>query len=154
MADKLISSHEFADQVMARRFPGASSVKDVILGYPKLYAEYLALSSVTSFPVVFDALKLMIIPMALVLFRGREIKGLGLPLVILCATMVLTLAPALMLTIFRVKYFVKIWPAFSVLAAAGCDQLTWKSNRRGVAATLWICGLLTIEIQLYHFQGA
>jgi hypothetical protein len=154
MADKLISSHEFADQVMARRFPGASSVKDVILGYPKLYAEYLALSSVTSFPVVFDALKLMIIPMAIVLFRGREIKGLGLPLVILFATMVLTLAPALMLTIFRIKYFVKIWPAFSVLAAAGCDQLTWKSNRRGVAATLWICGLLTIAIQLYHFQGA
>jgi hypothetical protein len=125
----------------------------VILGYPKLYAEYLALSSVTSFPVVFDALKLMIIPMGIVLFRGRELKGLGLPLVLVCATMVLTLAPAFMLTIFRIKYFVKIWPAFSVLAAAGCDQLTWKNNRRGVAAALWICGLLTIAIQLYHFQG-
>ncbi|MEI6111511.1 MAG: hypothetical protein WCP63_07540 [Cyanobium sp. ELA712] len=75
MADKLISSHEFADQVMARRFPGASSVKDVILGYPKLYAEYLALSSVTSFPVVFDALKMMIIPMALFSSGGERSRG-------------------------------------------------------------------------------
>ena len=33
-----------------------------------------------------------------------------------------------------------------------CAQLTWQSNRMGVAATLWICGLLTIAIQLYYFQ--
>jgi hypothetical protein len=151
-ADEVISSHAFADQVMARRFPGANSVLQVILGYPKLYAEYMLLSSATSIPVVFDALKLMVIPMGLVLFRGRELKGLGLPLVLLIGTMLLTLAPALMLTVFRIRYFIKVWPAFSVLAAAGCDQLTWQSNRRGVAATLWICGLLTIAIQLYYFQ--
>ena len=152
MSDEAMSSHAFADKVMDRMFPGADSVWKVIVGYPKLYAEYLALASVTSIPVVFNALKLMLVPMALVLFRGRELKGLGLPLVLLVATILLTLAPAFMLTIFRIRYFIKFWPAFCVLAAAGCDQLTWHSNRKGVAATLWICGLLTIAIQLYYFQ--
>jgi hypothetical protein len=31
-ADEVICSHSFADQVMARRFPGAHSVPQVILG--------------------------------------------------------------------------------------------------------------------------
>jgi hypothetical protein len=151
-ADEVISSPAIADQVMARRFPDAYSVLQVILCYPKLYAEYMLLSSVTSIPVVFDALKLMLIPMGLVLFRGRELKGLGLPLVLLIGTLLLTLAPALMFTVFRIRYFVKVWPVFSMLAAAGCNQPTWQSNRRGAAATLWICDLPTIAIQLYNFQ--
>jgi len=149
---KELDMHALADQVMERRFPGADTVFKVITKYPQLYAQYLAVASVISFPVVFHALKLMVIPMALVLIRGRELTGLGLPLSLLAAAAVLTLAPAWMLTIFRIRYFVKFWPAFVVLSAAGCDQLTWTKGRRFSAVTLWSCGLITVAIQAYFFQ--
>jgi hypothetical protein len=81
-------------------------------------------SSATSIPVVFDAPKLF--PMGLVLFRGRELKGLGLPLILLIGTLLLTLAPALMFTVFRIRYFIKVWPMFSVPSLPG-RAIAWGS---------------------------
>jgi hypothetical protein len=149
---KDLDMHAFADQVMAKRFPGADTVFKIITDYPGLYAQYVAISSIHSLPVVFHSLKFMIIPMALVVLRGRDLTGLGLPLCLLGAAALLTLAPALMLTIFRIRYFVKLWPAFATLAAAGCDQLTWSRGSRISAIILWSCGLATIAIQLFYFK--
>ena len=149
---KDLDMHTFADQVMARRFPGADTVFKIITKYPGLYAQYVAISSIHSLPAVIHSLKFMLIPMALVVLKGRDMTGLGLPLCLLGATAVLTLGPALMLTIFRIRYFVKLWPAFATLAVAGCDQLTWSRGSRISAILLWTCGLATIAIQLYYFQ--
>ena len=149
---KDIDIHAFADQVMAKRFPGADTVFEIITKYPGLYAQYLAVSAVHSLPVVFHALKFMILPMALVLVGSRQLVGLGLPLSLLVAAAVLSLAPALMLTIFRIRYFIKLWPAFVALVAGGCDQLTWSKGMKSSAVLLWSCGLVTIAIQLFYFQ--
>jgi hypothetical protein len=49
-----------------------------------------------------------------------------LPLILLIGTLLLTLAPALMFTVFRIRYFIKVWPMFSVPSLPG-RAIAWGS---------------------------
>ena len=131
-------------------FPDAQTFQDVIRIYPGLYFDFLGVSVSRSIPLVVDALKLMLIPLAIVMAYNRRLGPLRPYLFVLVIATVLTILPAQLIAFVRIRYFAKLLPAIMVISTAGCLQLSTKSRRIGFI--LWTCGLISIAWEAFYFN--
>jgi hypothetical protein len=142
------SIDEVITQVRAGRFEAANSVFQFIAQHPALYLDYLGVSAVRGLPNFIHTAKLMPIPMAWVVASpSQRIRPL---LVLLLLAGLFTLLPAWLFTYVRIRYLVKLFPAFIALTVAGCEELI--PTRRWMSTLLWLSGIGTILWQLIYFN--
>ncbi len=152
MPHQFISSTQSVDdiinQLKAGQFRESTSMLKFITQHPGLYVGYLGLSAVKGLPFFLHSFKLMLIPMASVVFlKAQRVRPL---LLLLLIAAVFTLVPAWLLSYVRIRYLVKFFPAFIALAIAGCEELG--ASRHWVNVTLWASGIGTIFWQLIYFK--
>lgn len=136
------------EQLKQGRFRDSPTVSKFIVQHSDLYAGYLGLSALKSVPLIMHSLKLMLIPMAYVLFMKAQ-RARPLLLLLLIAAL-FTLLPAWLLSYVRIRYMVKLFPAFTTLAISGCEELA--PSRPWVNQIVWVSGIGTIFWQLIYFK--
>ena len=142
------SVDQVVEQLKAGQFRESTSIFKFITHNPGLYLGYLGLSAVKGLPFFLHSFKLMLIPMASVVFlKAQRVRPL---LLLLLIAAVITLVPAWLLSYVRIRYLVKFFPAFITLAIAGCEELG--ASRPWVNITLWVSGIGTIFWQLIYFN--
>jgi hypothetical protein len=155
---ELFSPHQFSSsaqsiaevvvQLQTGKFLGAHSVLQFVAQYPALYVDYLALSFFKGLGQLLHSLKFMILPMTLILgFRAKRFRPL---MVLLLLASVLTLLPAWMFSYVRIRYLVKLFPAFIALTISGCEEL--EPSLPWIGKILWSSGIGTILWQLKYFN--
>ena len=135
-------------QLRAGQFRESTSVFKFITQHPQLYANYVGLSAVKGLPFFVHSFKLMLIPMiSVVLLKAQRLRPL---LLLLLIAALLTLIPAWLLSYVRIRYLIKFFPAFIILAIAGCEELG--DSRSWVNVMLWASGIVTIFWQLIYLN--
>jgi hypothetical protein len=112
--------------IMNQVFPGAKSVADVVIGHPRAYIDFLALSAMQSISNIAASLKLMLVPVLVMALNFRALGSLRFPVVIVAAAMVCTLVPGWLFAFIHIRYMVKFYPAIIGLSLAG--MLTLQSK--------------------------
>jgi hypothetical protein len=141
-------TYDVVAQLRAGQFRESTSVFKFITQHPQLYANYLGLSAVKGLPFFVHSFKLMLIPMASVVsLKAQRIRPL---LLLLLIAALFTLVPAWLLSYIRIRYLIKFFPAFIILAIAGCEELG--DSRPWVNLMLWTSGIGTIIWQLIYFN--
>jgi len=143
-----LSIDAVTSRLKAGEFREARSFFQFVIQHPGLYANYLGLSAVKGLPYFVHALKFMLIPMACVLYAKPQ-HGRPLLLLLLIAAL-FTLVPAWMLSYVRIRYLVKLFPVFTILAISGCEELG--PSRPWINLVVWASGIGTIFWQLIYFN--
>lgn len=132
-------------------FPNAQSTMQVIVGYPRQYFDFLALSMVQSLSSALYVLKAMVLPLALLLSHRREIAKPSLPLAIAVGTVAAALLPALAVAFIHVRYVARFFPVVVGLLLANCSKL-WPREEYAASIPRWLAAsLLTILWQALEF---
>lgn len=142
------SIDEVIEQLKVGQFRESTSVFKFITQHPQLYANYVGLSTVKGLPYFMHSFKFMLIPMAsVILLKAQRLRPLLLLLLLAAAW---TLLPAWLLSYVRIRYLVKLFPAFIILAISGCEELV--PSRPWISKLLWASGIGTIFLQLIYFN--
>jgi hypothetical protein len=142
------SVDEIINQLKLGQFRESTSVFKFINQHPQLYLNYVGLSTVKGLPSFIHSFKLMLVPMASVIFfKVHRLRPL---LVLLLIAALWTLLPAWLLSYVRIRYLIKFFPAFTVLAISGCEELG--RSRPWINKLLWASGIGTIYWQLTYFN--
>ncbi len=158
----MFSPHQFApssetlagsitswQDVMRSVFPGARTVSDVILRYPKKYLDYLLVAGAYGVFSVLQTMGLMLIPF----FRALRLRAFPavtqLSLRFLGAAAFFSLVPPLLLRFISPRYLAVVFLPLVVLsaAAAGSSQAP-----RSLKITFLVCSLLTLVLNLALFS--
>lgn len=139
---------EIVEQLRVGQFSESTSVFKFITQHPQLYATYTLLSAAKGLPYFIHAFKLMLIPMAsVILLKAQRFRIL---LILLLVAAVGTLLPAWLLSYVRIRYLIKLFPAFVILTVSGCEGIM--PSRPWVSKLLWVSGIGTIFWQLIFFN--
>jgi hypothetical protein len=142
------SINDVIDQLQAGKFQGAESVLQFIAQHPAHYVDYLGLSFFNGLGQFVHSVKFMILPMACIVgFRAKRFRPL---MILLLLASVFTLLPAWMFSYVRIRYLVKLLPAFTALTISGCEELM--PSLPWIGRMLWASGIGTILWQLRHFN--
>jgi hypothetical protein len=155
---ELFSPHQFISsaqsindnvaQLQAGTFQGTHSVLQFITQHPAHYVDYLGLSFFKGLGQFVHSVKFMVFPMACIMgFRAKRFRPL---LVLLLLASVFTLLPAWMFSYVRIRYLVKLFPAFTALTISGCEGLA--PSLPWIGKMLWASGIGTILWQLKYFN--
>ena len=134
--------------VMRSVFPGARTVSDVILRYPKKYLDFLLVAGAYGAFSVLQTMGLMLIPFVRAWRLGAFPAATWLSLRLLAAAAVFSLLPPLLLRFISPRYLAVVFIPLVVLsaAAAGADRAP-----RSLKITFLICSLLTVMLNLALF---
>ena len=92
----------------------------------------------------------MFIPFVLVVIQNRRLTTLRPFLIILLIAIGCTLIPAWLVIYVRLRYVVKLFPAFVAIAVGGCLELSASNKRANLI--LWSCGIGTLAWEAYFLQ--
>lgn len=134
--------------VMRSVFPGARTVSDVILQYPKKYLDFLLVAGFYGAFSVLQTMGLMLIPFVRAWRLGAFPAATWLSLRLLAAAAFFSLLPPLLLRFISPRYLAVVFIPLVVLsaAAAGADRAP-----RSLKITFLICSLLTVMLNLALF---
>lgn len=135
--------------VMRSVFPGARTVSEVMLRYPKKYLDFVLVAGGFGVVSVLQTMGLMLIPFFRALRLGVFPAATRLSLRFLGAAAFLALTPPLLLRFISPRYLAVVFIPLVVLsaAAAGAPQAP-----RSLKTTFLICSLLTLVLNLAVFS--
>lgn len=142
------SSNSWQD-VMRSVFPGARTVSDVILRYPKKYLDYLLVAGAYGVFSVLQTMGLMLIPFFRALRLGAFPVVTQLSLRFLAAAAFFSLVPPLLLRFISPRYLAVVFIPLVVLSAAAAGS---SEAPRSLKITFLICSLLTLALNLAVFS--
>jgi hypothetical protein len=130
-------------------FPGARTVSEVMLRYPKKYLDFVLVAGSFGVFSVLQTMGLMLIPFFRGLRLGAFPAATRLSLRFLGAAAFLSLTPPLLLRFISPRYLAVVFIPLVVLsaAAAGASQAP-----RSLKITFLICSLLTLGLNLAVFS--
>jgi hypothetical protein len=136
-------------EVMRSVFPGARTITDVLLRYPKKYLDFLLVSGVFTLFSVLQTMGLMLIPFfqawRLAAFPSSEKLSLRL----LGAAACLSLLPPLLLRFISPRYLAVVFIPIVVLAAAASSA---SGSPKSLRITFVVCSVLTLLLNGLLFQ--
>jgi hypothetical protein len=138
------------ESVRLNMFGGANSFIEIVTRYPTLYFDFVGVSGARSFPNLINVFKFMLIPIAVVYFRHKEIKAHRLLLWGALIAAICIILPTWLVIYMRIRYAVKIAAPLIAIALAGCLELGHYNRRYTVL--IWACGIASILWQLYYFN--
>lgn len=148
---KSLPSGEAFELVQKNILGESTSVFSIAMKHPMIYADFLALQTIRSLIGTFKGIKFMIIPFIAV---GGRFKNLGKDrfiFVVLLLACALTLLPPWLLAYVRLRYWVKLFPAF--IAIVACCSLSLDIQQKGYKWLFIACSALTIIFQIYYLPG-
>lgn len=136
-------------EVMRSVFPGARTVSEVMLRYPKKYLDFVLVAGAYGVVSVMQTMGLMLIPFFRALRLGVFPAASQLSLRFLGAAAFLSLVPPLLLRFISPRYLAVVFIPLVVLsaAAAGSSQAP-----RSLKIMFLICSLLTLALNLVLFS--
>jgi hypothetical protein len=148
-SESLVASSTSWQDVMRSVFPGARTVGEVILRYPKLYLDFLLVAGAYGFFSVLQTMGLMLIPFFRALHLGVFPAATQLSLRFLGAAAFLSLLPPLLLRFISPRYLAVVFIPLVVLSAAASGA---SHSPRSLKITFLICSLLTVVLNLALFS--
>ncbi|MCS5698583.1 hypothetical protein NZK32_05950 [Cyanobium sp. FGCU-52] len=130
-------------------FGGASSFPEIVREFPTLYLDFVGLSAARSLPNIVNAFKLMLIPIAIVFFRQKNIQRNRFLLWGGLIASVCVIVPAWLVIYLRLRYAVKIAAPLIVIPLSGSMELG--QNKPRYKKMAWLCGIGTIAWGLLFF---
>lgn len=130
-------------------FSGASSFPEIVRRFPTLYLDFIGISAARSLPNIIHVFKLMLIPLAIVFLRQKDIKQNRFLLWGSLIAAVCVIVPAWLVIYLRLRYAVKIAAPLVVIALTGSMELGQIQPRYRTIG--WLCGIGTIVWGLLFF---
>lgn len=131
-------------------FGGSESFVEIVRRYPSLYFDFVGVSAARSLPNIVNVFKLMLIPIAIVYLRQRDIKANKFLLWGALIAAICVILPAWLVIYLRLRYAVKIAVPLIAIALTGSLELS-RQDRRYLQVA-WACGIGSILWQLYWFR--
>jgi hypothetical protein len=146
--DSLAGSSLDWQEVMRSVFPGAQTVRDVILTYPRKYLDFLLVSGARSLYAFLLTMGFMVIPFLQALKLRAFPSSARLTMRFLGAAAFFTLLPPLLLRFISPRYLAVIFLPLVVLSAgaAGVPRAP-----KTIKITFLVCSLLTLLLNLFLF---
>jgi hypothetical protein len=135
--------------VMRSVFPGARTVSEVMLRYPKKYLDFVLVSGAFGLFSVLQTMGLMLIPFFRAWRLGAFPAATQLSLRFLGAAAFLSLVPPLLLRFISPRYLAVVFIPLVVLSAAAAGSA---QAPRSLKITFLICSLLTLVLNLAVFS--
>jgi hypothetical protein len=148
-SDALAASPTGWQEVMRSVFPGARTVRDVMLGYPKKYLDFVLVAGAYGVFSVLQTMGLMLIPFVRALRLAAFPAATQLSLRFLAAAALLTLVPPLLLRFISPRYLAVVFIPLVVLSAAAAAG---PRAPRSLKITFLVCSLLTVVLNLALFS--
>jgi hypothetical protein len=148
-SDALAASPTGWQDVMRSVFPGARTVRDVMLGYPKKYLDFVLVAGAYGVFSVLQTMGLMLIPFVRALRLDAFPVATWLSLRFLAAAAFLTLVPPLLLRFISPRYLAVVFIPLVVLSAAAAAA---PRAPRSLKITFLVCSLLTLILNLALFS--
>jgi hypothetical protein len=142
--------HSLIEDVRLQVFGGANSFVEIVTRYPALYFDFVGVSGARSLPNLVNTFKFMLIPIAVVYFRHKQITGHRLLLWGALIAAICVILPTWLVIFMRIRYAVKIVVPLVAVALSGCLELGHHDRRYVKLA--WACGIGSIIWQLYYFN--
>jgi hypothetical protein len=135
-------------------FANAATLPEMVAKHPDLYFDLLGVSAARSIPNIIKVFKFMLIPMAAVAIRWKEIRENRFLLWagLLAATCILL--PSWLVIYVRMRYVAKALPVIIAGTIAGSLELSRINNlnsnlsNQGLLRITWISAILTIAWQV------
>ena len=141
-------------------FANARSFPEMVAKHPDLYFDFLGVTAARSIPNIIKVFKFMLLPLAAVMIRWKEVRENRFLLWAGLLAAVCILLPSWLVIYVRMRYIAKVLPALIAGTIAGClelsqsDNLTNKSlsnkglSNKGLLRMTWISAILTIAWQV------
>lgn len=137
-------------QARLRSFGGADSFVAMVLHNPTLYADFVAVSAARSLPNLMHTFKLMLVPLAMVIWQQRRLQSNRFLLWAALITAICVIVPAWLVIFVRIRYAAKCVAPLVVIALSGSFELSRTDSR--ALRLAWLCGLGTIAWQLFFLR--
>ena len=127
-------------------FAGATTFPEMVAKHPDLYFDFLGVTAARSIPNIIKVFKFMLIPLALVAIRLKQVRENRF---LLCAGLLAALCillPSWSVIFVRMRYIAKVLPVIIAGTLAGSLELS-RSNK-GMIRVTWISAILTIAWQV------
>lgn len=147
-SESLVANSWDWQDVMNSMFPGARTVTDLVLRYPKKYLDFLLLSGAYSLFSVLQTMGFMLVPFFQALRLGAFPSSTQLSLRFLGAAAFLSLLPPLLLRFISPRYLAVVFVPLVVLSAAASSA---SGSPKSLRITFVVCSLLTLLLSLFLF---
>jgi hypothetical protein len=136
-------------EVMRSVFPGARTVTEVALQYPKKYLDFLLVSGAYGLVSILQTMGFMLVPFFQALRLRVFPSATQLSLRFLAAAAFLSLLPPLLLRFISPRYLAVVFIPLVVLSAAASSA---SDAPKSLRVTFVVCSLLTLLLSLLLFQ--
>jgi hypothetical protein len=141
-------------------FANARSFPEMVAKHPDLYFDFLGVTAARSIPNIIKVFKFMLLPLAAVMIRWKEVRENRFLLWAGLLAAVCILLPSWLVIYVRMRYIAKVLPALIAGTIAGCLELSQSDNQtnkslsnkglrnKGLLRMTWISAILTIAWQV------